>query len=1130
MGERNPVMSSHAASINATTRFFRILNRASALRLLLHLPVLILIFGAATVLQAAELLEVSVLDKDYLVVHLSDGEVIHNEGIDIDTMVYHSPSLASIAAGLPSSWTISSAEDANYGAGGRHPIICHRKTKLGAHAQLEWMGSDFAYESADEHWIYLKLPSSLQQGLNYSLEIDPATNSDTTSVPFNFDVFSNISEAVHVNLVGYAADAPHKAADLYHWMGDGGQRDYSGFEGNAVWVYDVDTGQTLPAGAVSFWKASSSDVFWYNLTRSSVWTVDFPGIGAPGRYRLVVDGVGCSPEFKIANEIYRSPFEVAIRGYFYTRVGETNPSGIVPPPRTPLYIPAVSPPTTVVYRTSMHPWHPEWATFTASEPWDMPDDWVPYRLSGNPTNPDAWGGHADAADLDRHLQHVANIYDMLLPFLLTDGAMSADDTGITESGNGIPDILDEARYEVDFWLRLRDGDGYSYCVTNPNASNELFQAGATAIAAWANSANAAMLADAFRIAGFPDLVNEYRIHAVQAYTHADGLVDPMLDEGLPLFGGAMRGRDLKMTAAAFLYNLTGVEAYEDVIHAESVCSDGPNELRTGSLNQLYASAAYLMTPQTLHFPTMQYFMKTAIISQALSDEAEHIDARPSRRATDDSTGYFHTAQNVQRCIIAHAVAEDPVVKDDLRKALALEADWGLGRNPLNMIQMTTAFTALESKRSVTEAFTSGLFDGFDGVHPGHTPFMNLDDWAPDMVRGRPSALYESSFPEDPPNTWPIAETYFPSRWVWAHNEYTPRQTMRGKMALYGYLYGLDLAPSSPQPRLSVVKLEVAGGSGTVVSSPPGIDCGTDCNEDFADGTEVTLTATPAAGSSFGGWGGACQGTDPSCTVVMTRAWSLTATFEPVGTTYLLSVETQGSGGGVVISSPPGIECGVNCYEPYLSGTSVMLTAEANPDSEFSGWQGICSGLGDCNLHMNADLSVQATFRLKETPELMVYEDELAPGWANWSFGAFVDLAGTSPVKNGNHAVNVILSPWGTFSAAKLAGEVDSFGYEVVKFWLHGGTGGDKVLRFFTESDRGVSSYVDVTAVADTWTEVSISMEQLGHPDSISQLYFMNYTANTIGQVSLDDLRLEPVFLFRDGFESGDTSRWSVGAP
>ena len=90
---------------------------------------------------------------------------------------------------------------------------------------------------------------------------------------------------------------------------------------------------------------------------------------------------------------------------------------------------------------------------------------------------------------------------MLLPYLLTDGAISDDDAGIAESGNGIPDIIDEARYEVDFWLRLRDGDGYSHGLTNPNGSNELFQAGPTAIAAWANAANAAMLADAFRIAG-----------------------------------------------------------------------------------------------------------------------------------------------------------------------------------------------------------------------------------------------------------------------------------------------------------------------------------------------------------------------------------------------------------------------------------------------------------------------------------------------------------------------------------------------------------------------------------------------------------------------------------------------------
>jgi hypothetical protein len=38
--------------------------------------------------------------------------------------------------------------------------------------------------------------------------------------------------------------------------------------------------------------------------------------------------------------------------------------------------------------------------------------------------------------------------------------------------------------------------------------------------------------------------------------------------------------------------------------------------------------------------------------------------------------------------------------------------------------------------------------------------------------------------------WPKAEAYFNTRYVWAHSEFTPQQTMRGKAALYGYLYGL----------------------------------------------------------------------------------------------------------------------------------------------------------------------------------------------------------------------------------------------------------------------------------------------------------------------------------------------------
>ena len=67
------------------------------------------------------------------------------------------------------------------------------------------------------------------------------------------------------------------------------------------------------------------------------------------------------------------------------------------------------------------------------------------------------------------------------------------------------------------------------------------------------------------------------------------------------------------------------------------------------------------------------------------------------------------------------------------------------------------------------------------------------------------------------------------------------------------------------------------GAGTVTSAPAGINCGTDCSESYAENTVVSLTASPAAGSSFAGWSGACSGTD-SCTVTMDAETSVTATF------------------------------------------------------------------------------------------------------------------------------------------------------------------------------------------------------------------------------------------------------------
>ncbi len=161
-----------------------------------------------------------------------------------------------------------------------------------------------------------------------------------------------------------------------------------------------------------------------------------------------------------------------------------------------------------------------------------------------------------------------------------------------------------------------------------------------------------------------------------------------------------------------------------------------------------------------------------------------------------------------------------------------------------------------------------------------------------------------------------------------------------------------------RPSLAVVR--EGTGSGTVTSSPAGINCGATCSAAYDSGTVVTLTATPAAGSTFEGWtGGGCAGTGP-CTVTMTAATTVTATF--TRQTFTLTVNRTGTGSGTVTSSPAGINCGATCSAAYDSGTVVTLTATPAFGSIFTGWSGCDTVSGTtCTVTMSAARSVTASF-------------------------------------------------------------------------------------------------------------------------------------------------------------------------
>jgi len=183
----------------------------------------------------------------------------------------------------------------------------------------------------------------------------------------------------------------------------------------------------------------------------------------------------------------------------------------------------------------------------------------------------------------------------------------------------------------------------------------------------------------------------------------------------------------------------------------------------------------------------------------------------------------------------------------------------------------------------------------------------------------------------------------------------------------GTLVGVNLIAGAPVNlaitlvRLFTVTVQKEGdGSGTVTSTPVGIDCGLTCVNQFPEGSTVVLNAAAAAGSAFAGWSGACSGTG-ACNV--TGNATVTARFNVPISTDRLAVTLGGNGTGTVTSNPSGIACPGSCAADFASGTTVTLNATTANGSTFSGFSGAgCSGsASSCTIAMNGDQAVTATF-------------------------------------------------------------------------------------------------------------------------------------------------------------------------
>jgi hypothetical protein len=185
---------------------------------------------------------------------------------------------------------------------------------------------------------------------------------------------------------------------------------------------------------------------------------------------------------------------------------------------------------------------------------------------------------------------------------------------------------------------------------------------------------------------------------------------------------------------------------------------------------------------------------------------------------------------------------------------------------------------------------------------------------------------------------------------------------------------LTQTPGTGPPLTAVIE----EGSGTVISSPAGIECTggapTSCaTEEIEEGT-VILTASPASGYLFKNWKGCTSVQGRQCTV------SLAEPGKTVGVKFTPAHAVTLKKAGTGLGSVGGVPCGDACIEAtvsFVEGRAVKLKAKAYKTAEFEGWTiegepGACTGASvECVLTPTADTTVEADFTEKAKEALVV---------------------------------------------------------------------------------------------------------------------------------------------------------------
>lgn len=315
-----------------------------------------------------------------------------------------------------------------------------------------------------ENHLYLQLASAISDGQAVEVK-NPNGSLWSTNIQFTAQADpSRWSPAIHVNQEGYMP-AYSKKAMVSYYIGSMGEMAIP--SANGFKIVDAKTGTTVYSGALTQRKDAG-----YNYSPTpyqQVYEADFTAFQTPGEYRLQVAGLGTSFAFLIDEGLAGLFARSYALGLYHQRCGFANDYPFTRHSKGACHTATAEVPdmTFSAVNAELSNMTGDYASSQSGAPQlkDVNSSLYPFV---NKAKFNVTGGHHDAGDYSKYTINVAQLaHALVFAADSLPGVSELDNLGLPESSDGISDVLQEAKWELDFLAKLQDADGGFYFLVYP---------------------------------------------------------------------------------------------------------------------------------------------------------------------------------------------------------------------------------------------------------------------------------------------------------------------------------------------------------------------------------------------------------------------------------------------------------------------------------------------------------------------------------------------------------------------------------------------------------------------------------------------------------------------------------------